>query len=329
MSTLVSDLLKIDVPAASLTEEFAADVYAGLTRSGEKQLHSKYFYDELGSALFEAITLLPEYGLTRAESRLLRTHAAAIAQQLELPVVVSELGSGGGQKTRYILQALSHGQSVVRYYPIDVSAAALASCEKELTSIAEVYPLTASYLPGLASAVARRRSSERLLVLFLGSTIGNFEPEAAQQFLRELRDLLRPGDALLLGADLVKPVDQLEAAYNDPTGVTLAFNLNLLARINRELDANFVLGNFDLQATYNQRDQRIETRLCSRVDQSIAIPKAGCEVKLRAGETIWTESSHKFRLDGLEQMASSSGFGTKAQWIDNEWPFVESLWMAI
>ena len=329
MPTLVSDWSKIEVAPARALREFAADVHAGLTRSGEKQLHSKYLYDELGSALFEAITLLPEYGLTRAEARLLRNHAHEIAEELDLPLSVAELGSGGGHKTRHLLQVLRDVQPAIRYYPIDVSSAALEWCETELKSIAQVFPLVASYLPGLRSAVARRRSPERVLVLFLGSTIGNFEPEPAQQFLRELRDLLWPGDALLLGADLVKPVDQLMAAYDDPTGVTAAFNLNLLARINRELGGNFNLRNFEHQATYNQREERIESRLRSRVDQTIAIPGAGCEVELRAGETIWTESSHKFRWDGLEQMATQAGFRIKAQWVDHEWPFVESLWIAI
>ena len=329
MSTLVSDWSKTDVAAARASREFAADVYAGLTRSDEKQLHSKYLYDELGSALFEAITLLPEYGLTRADARLLRNHAHDIVAELDFPLCVAELGSGGGQKTRSLLQALWKRQPTIRYYPIDVSAAALEWCEKEMTPVAQVFPLVASYIPGLTTAIARRRSSERLLVLFLGSTIGNFEPEAGRQFLRELRDLLSPGDALLIGADLVKPVDQLVAAYDDPTGVTAAFNLNLLARINREMSGNFVLRNFEHEATYNESEERIETRLRSRVDQSVAIPGAGCRIKLRAGETIWTESSHKFRLNGLDQMATDAGFSTKAQWVDEEWPFAESLWIAI
>lgn len=329
MSTVLSDWSKIDSAPPRPNRDFAADVYAGLTRSGEKQLYSKYLYDELGSALFEAITLLPEYGLTRADARLLRRHASAIAGELELPVFVAELGSGGGQKTRHLLNALRERQPAIRYYPIDVSSAALEWCEKEVTSIAQVFPLVASYLPGLASAVARRRSPERLLVLFLGSTIGNFEPEPARHFLGELRDLLWPGDALLLGADLVKPVDQLVAAYDDPTGVTAAFNLNLLGRINRELGGNFILRNFEHQATYHSHEERIESRLCSRVRQSISIPGAGCEIELRADETIWTESSHKFRLNGLDQMAREAGFRTKAQWMDEEWPFAESLWIAV
>lgn len=327
MSTLASAWSKTEALAANAVREFAADVRAGLLKSGEKELHSRYLYDELGSALFEAITLLPEYGLTRADTRLLQKYAGEIAAALDSPLAIAELGSGTGQKTRYLLEALRHREKV-HYYPIDVSSAALERCARELESIAQVFPLAGSYLVGLAAAVARRRSSERLLVLFLGSTIGNFEPQPARQFLKELRDRLWPGDALLLGADLVKPVDQLVIAYDDPTGVTAAFNLNLLARINRELGGNFVLSNFQHRAIYNKREERIETRLHSLVQHIVRIPAADCEIELRAGETIWTESSHKFRLDQLDQMARDAGFRPQAKWVDEEWPFAESLWIA-
>jgi L-histidine N-alpha-methyltransferase len=328
MSTLASVSSRIEVPPASDLREFASDVRAGLTKSGEKELHSKYLYDELGSALFEAITFLPEYGLTRADARLLRTYARDIADLVELPIAVAELGSGSGHKTRHLLQALRARQTHIRYYPIDVSPTALTFCARELECVAQVHPLCASYLPGIAAAVARRRPSERLLVLFLGSTIGNFEPAPARVFLRELRDHLWPGDMLLLGADLVKPEEQLIPAYDDPTGVTAAFNLNLLARINRELGANFVVRNFAHQVIYNTRVERIETRLRSRRKQSISIPGADCEIDLRAGETIWTESSHKFRIERLAGMGSEAGFRVEAQWVDAEWPFAESLWIA-
>jgi L-histidine Nalpha-methyltransferase len=328
MSTLASVSSRIEVLPASELREFASTVRAGLTKSGEKELHSKYLYDELGSALFEAITLLPEYGLTRADARLLRTHAGAIADVLDVPVAVAELGSGSGHKTQHLLQALRVRQSHIRYYPIDVSPSALRYCAQELESVAQVHPLCASYLPGIAAAVARRRPSERFLVLFLGSTIGNFEPAPARVFLRQLRNHLWSGDALLLGADLVKPEDQLIPAYDDPTGVTAAFNLNLLARINRELGANFVLRNFEHQAVYNTRVERIEMRLRSRKKQSVSIPGADCEIDLHAGETIWTESSHKFRIERLAEMASEAGFRVEAQWVDAEWPFAEGLWIA-
>ena len=295
----------------------------------QKELHSKYLYDELGSALFEAITHLPEYGLTRADERLLRTHAAEIASLLPPWVAVIELGSGTGQKTRHVLQAI-HGQAIrapePRYFPIDVSADALARCERDLAGVAEVHPLEQSYLNGMASAAAWRRPGENLLVLFLGSTIGNFERPCALEFLRDLRRALKPGDCLLLGADLVKDRDRMLTAYDDPTGVTAAFNLNLLARVNRELGANFNLRGFEHQSLWNERERRIEMHLRSRARQTAFIPGADCQAEFQPGETIWTESSHKFQLSELAAMAEQSGFGVQAQWTDADWPFVETLW---
>jgi L-histidine N-alpha-methyltransferase len=309
--------------------QFASDVRAGLTRHGQKELHSKYFYDDLGSTLFDAITLLPEYGLTRADVRLLETHAPAVAAALCPPVHVIELGSGSGRKTRSMLQAFAARQSSTNYSPIDVSAAALARCGQEVGQLACVHPIHAAYLDGLPTAVNGRANGERLLVLFLGSNIGNFEPRCAAEFLAELRQCLEPGDALLLGADLVKPRAQLLLAYDDPTGITAAFNLNLLARVNRELGADFDVRSFEHQAIYNETHQRIEMHLRSRWAQTVRIRDADCTIHFRAGETIWTESSHKFDLPGLARMARDSGFRVQHAWVDEEWPFAEILWMAV
>lgn len=306
----------------ALRKEFAADVHAGLSKP-QKELHSKYLYDELGSALFEAITRLPEYGLTRADARLLRRHAGRISQFIPRPASIIELGSGSGEKTRPILTEMSGS----RYFPIDVSSDALERCEHELSGIAEVHPLQQLYLEGMASAVRHRRSRETLLVLFLGSTIGNFERPCAIEFLRELRRYLESGDALLLGADLIKARDRMLAAYDDPTGVTAAFNLNILGRINRELGGGFDLRKFQHQARWNERERRIEMHLCSRVDQTVAIDLVDFAVSFRRGETIWTESSHKFQPEEMFEMAEQTGFRVQAQWTDREWPFVESLWV--
>ncbi len=322
MSTLVSDSLKIE-------PTFASEVKAGLTKPGQKELQAKYFYDDLGSALFEAITLLPEYGLTRADARLLRTYSPEIVDRIASPVIVAELGSGTGQKTRFLLNALRSSQSWLRYCPIDVSKLALDRCALELSPVAEVEPICESYIPGLRQAAHQRRPSDRLLVLFLGSTIGNFPRSGAIDFLVELRQTLRPGDWLLLGADLVKPINQLLLAYNDPTGVTAAFNLNVLARANRELGANFNLRRFAHESSYDEQNQRVEMHLRSLTHQSVTIPGAGCRVEFGAGETIWTESSHKYQLQDLNDMASLTGFRTEAQWVDREWPFVETLWTAL
>jgi L-histidine N-alpha-methyltransferase len=303
--------------------EFASDVRAGLSKP-QKELHSKYLYDEIGSALFDAITFLPEYGLTRADERLLITNARAIAAALDGPVLeVIELGSGSGRKTRSLLSALGRG---LQYYPIDVSPEALARCSRELHGLADVHPLEETYLNGVDKAVARRRPGRSILVLFLGSTIGNFERRCGEAFLRDLRQRLQPGDALLLGADLVKSRERLILAYDDPTGVTAAFNLNLLGRVNRELGANFNLRAFRHVARYNEQERRIEMHLHALADQNVNIAAADFSLRVRAGETIWTESSHKYTLQELPTIAARTGFAPLAHWVDQEWPFVEALW---
>jgi uncharacterized SAM-dependent methyltransferase len=181
------------------------------------------------------------------------------------------------------------------------------------------------YLDGLKTVLNRRKYGEAALVLFLGSTIGNFDRAGAQEFLIQLGEHLLPGDTLLLGTDLVKPVDQMLAAYNDPLGVTAAFNMNLLARINRELGGDFVLANFRHRAIYNRGHRRIEMHLRSRCSQRVTIREADLTVSLDPGETIWTESSHKYRLEEVREMGSRARFSCQTQWVDDEWPFAESL----
>ena len=308
-------------------EQFADDVRQGLGKPGQKELPSKYLYDAVGSALFEAITQLPEYGLTRADERLLRLYSADIAARLPANTVVAELGSGSGKKTRYLLEALAKHRGLL-YFPIDVSPTALAACKQELSSTASVIPLEHSYFQGLRIANARRRPGETLLVLFLGSTIGNFDRAGVrEEFLRTIASILSPGDALLLGTDLLKPEDQLLLAYDDPAGVTAAFNRNILARINRELDADFDLPQFAHEACYNRRQQRIEMHLRSLRKQSVLVDAAGLRIDFKPGESIWTESSHKFDLSKLPALARSTGFEHVYSWVDLEWPFAENLWV--
>jgi L-histidine N-alpha-methyltransferase len=309
--------------------DFAADVCAGLLRPGQKELPSKYLYDEVGSALFEVISVLPEYGLTRADERLLRRHAADIVARLKSRVLVAELGSGSGKKTRWILEALARKQSTT-YCPIEISPAALARCESELGQIeyVSIVGFERPYLDGLLAAASGRNGNERLFVLFLGSTIGNFDRDAGERFLAEVRRVLYPGDALLLGTDLEKPLPQLLAAYDDPIGVTAAFNLNLLARINRELAADFDLAGFRHEARYNPLERRIEMHLRSMRDQSVRIARAGCTVSFAKDETIWTESSHKYRAEDISGMARRTGYRCDAQWLDSEWLFAENLLIA-
>ena len=315
------------MPAAAPQSQFAREVRAGLSTAGQKFLPCRYFYDDVGSALFDAITALAEYGLTRADARILRDHSEELAARLAGDVVVAELGSGSGAKTRYVLDQLARRQAVT-YYPIDVSASALAKCVQELECYGDVTPLEASYLDGLGTVAERRRPGQRLLVLFLGSTIGNFEPDAAIEFLCGVRQKLAPGDALLLGTDLVKPQEAMLSAYDDPTGVTAAFNRNLLARVNRELEADFDLRQFDHLAVYSHGQQRIEMHLRSRRRQQVTIAKAGLVVDFEPGETIFTEACHKFAPAQICEMARLAGFRLDTAWVDDEWPFAESLLIA-
>jgi L-histidine Nalpha-methyltransferase len=313
--------------AQALESDFARAVRVGLTRAGQKTLPCRYLYDEIGSALFEAITFLPEYGLTRADARLLECHASEIAARIGGRVAVVELGSGTGSKTRSILNHFGCRPDAV-YFPIDVSPSALDRCAREFAPLIPTVPLESNYLDGLEEVASERKSDQRLLVLFLGSTIGNFEPEEAGEFLAAIRACLQPGDALLLGADLVKPAEQLLSAYDDPTGVTAAFNLNLLGRINRELNADFDLRKFQHQVRYQAHAQRVEMHLRSLANQAVSIPAAHLVVDFAADETIWTESSYKFRLEQIAAMARAGAFRIDRQWVDCDWPFAETLMLA-
>lgn len=326
-------LLKVPRPfvrplSTDLSEQFAIDVRAGLHQF-PKQLPAKYLYDEIGSALFDVITLLPEYGLTRADERLLRQNAGTIALRLAPDLIVAELGSGSGRKTKLILEAISSLQRSLTYYAIDSSPTALERCRKELAGMpgAHIHTLECFYEEGLERVAECRSYGQHLLVLFLGSSIGNFDRREVPGFLSQIRRYLYPGDALLLGADLEKPVRQLLDAYDDPTGVTAAFNLNLLARMNRELGANFNLNNFRHEARWSTRNRRIEMHLRSLTRQTINIAGAGCRASFEPEETLWTESSHKFTATELSQLAVSAGFINEAQWIDREWPFAENLFV--
>jgi L-histidine N-alpha-methyltransferase len=311
------------------TYELAADVRTGLTKPGQKELLSKYLYDDVGSALFEVISRLPEYGLTRADERLLQRHSWDVVDRLEGPIAVAELGSGTGRKTRHLLEAFCRRQHTA-YYPIEISRSALVMCERELSDIDSISILgfEREYLDGLLEVAAQRRAGQHLLVLFLGSTIGNFDRPAGTQFLAEVRRILQPGDSLLLGTDLLKSSAQLLGAYDDELGVTAAFNLNLLVRINRELDANFDLAQFEHVARINHTERSVEMHLQSKRRQTVKIEAAGLSVELLEGETIWTESSHKYSPEEVIDMARATGFRCDAQWIDHQWPFAENLLIA-
>jgi L-histidine Nalpha-methyltransferase len=314
---------------ATVVDELAADVRAGLGGPGQKSLPSRYLYDDLGSALFDAIGNLPEYGLTRADERLLQSHARDVVRAMRGPCAIAELGSGSGRKTRWLLEALGTARPV-KYYPIDISPAALERCEAEISRLpaVRVDPIEADYLSGLSLVASRRRKDERLLLLFLGSTIGNFEPVEAAEFIREVRRRLRPGDGFLLGTDLVKAPSTLIAAYDDALGVTAAFDLNLLRRINRELDADFDLDLFRHEARWNAPKRRVEMHLVASRAHTVRIPALDLTVEFRAGESIWTESSYKYDPEEPARIAAGASFSLAGQWIDREWPFAETLLLA-
>jgi L-histidine N-alpha-methyltransferase len=306
----------------------AEDVRAGLTAQ-PKTLPPKYFYDELGAHLFEAICQLPEYYLTRAESEILQRFAGEIVEQLSGHCSLVELGSGSAVKTRHLIAALLARQATLHYQPIDISAAML---EQSAQALLQEYPglrITAQandYTRGLGAI--ERGDAERLLVLFLGSNIGNYDPPEALALLREVRRVLRPGDGLLLGADLKKSAAALEAAYDDALGVTAAFNLNLLRRLNRELEADFDLAQFTHRASYNQMQGRVEIHLVSRAAQTIHLRGIGLSVELQAGEMIHTENSYKYDLAPMAALAQAAGFKHERAWLDAGQQFSCNLWLA-
>jgi dimethylhistidine N-methyltransferase len=275
------------------------------------------------------ISHLPEYGLTRADERLLRRHADEIVDRVAGPVAVAELGSGSGKKTRWLLEALCRRQRT-SYYPVEISHSALVMCERELSDIdsISIVGFEREYLDGLLEVAAYRKAGQRLFVLFLGSTIGNFDRSAGLKFLSDVRRILEPGDSLLLGTDLEKPSAQLIAAYDDELGVTAAFNLNLLSRVNRELGADFDLRQFAHVARINPDARSVEMHLESKGRQIVSIPAAEVVVEFLAGETIWTESSHKYSSDEVIETAREAGFRCEVQWIDEQWPFAENLLIA-
>ncbi len=309
-------------------DEFANDVRSGLT-SRPKHLPPKYFYDALGSHLFEAICLLPEYYLTRAESEILEQKSGEILDQLDGTVSLVELGSGSAVKSRFLIRGLLERQRSLHYQPIDISVTMLADSSAALLSEFPGLRITAiagDYTQSLS--LTDRGSEERALALFLGSNIGNYDPVDARHLLRKLRSSLRRDDALLIGADLRKSAEVLEAAYDDSLGVTAAFNLNVLQRINRELDAQFDLSLFTHRARFNSRMGRVEMHLESMVDQEVVIAGLGLRVQFVRGETVHTENSYKYELSELAAFAGETGFRVARSWFDAGGRFSCNLWFA-
>jgi L-histidine Nalpha-methyltransferase len=305
-----------------LIEDFQRDVREGLTAQ-RKWLPPRWFYDALGSALFDAICFLPEYYVMRAEAEVLTTHREEIAAAFGTNVRLVELGSGAARKTRILLDVLTRQQAEVDYVPVDVDAGMLERSARELLNDyanLRVRPVTSDFTRPSGALAAAGAFEGRTIVLFLGSTIGNLDPDAAIAMLRDLRNGLRPGDALFLGADLRKSRDVLEPAYDDPLGITAAFNLNLLVRINRELRGHFALDAFRHRAFYDEVQGRIEMHLVSQRAQRVRIDALDLEIAFEEGETIHTESSYKHDETTLAALAAGSGFTIEQRWTDSrEW----------
>jgi L-histidine N-alpha-methyltransferase len=311
------------------TASFAQDVHAGLT-TVPKSLQPQYFYDALGSALFSAICELPEYYVTRAEEEILSAKATEITAAFGPRVRMVELGSGSARKTRHLIDAVLRRQPDLEFFPIDVDAGVLDSSGHELLN---EYPgLSIAAIcgdfrePGTLLRPYLSPSGERTIVLFLGSSIGNLDPASAGGMLANLRTALAPGDALFLGADLRKSRNILEPAYDDALGVTAAFNLNLLARINRELGGTFDLSTFAHRAVYNESEGRIEMHLVSRKAQRVVI--GDYDVAFQGGESIHTENSYKYNDAGLAALAVAGGFRIERRWSDSRGYFADLLMVA-
>jgi L-histidine N-alpha-methyltransferase len=312
-------------------DSLAGDVQYYLTLS-PRQLPSRYLYDALGSALFEAICELPWYRITKVERALLERHAGEIFARVDPLSMLVELGPGSGDKLAALVSAGGARSRRLSVHLVDISAAALDLATRTITALESrdlaIVSHQATYESGLVEAMARRQPG-RALTLFLGSNIGNFDPPGADEFLLGVRASLASGDSLLLGTDLVKPERDLLLAYDDPLGVTAAFNRNLLVRINRELGADFDVDAFRHRALWNAAESRVEMHLVAESPQHVRIPGASLDVDFEAGETIWTESSYKYRPHDVQRMLERAGFSPVAQWIDEAGGFALTLVTAL
>lgn len=312
-----------ELAVADWRQRFAGDVQYYLSQE-PRQLPSRYLYDALGSALFDAICRLPWYALTRAEERLLREHAREILRNDEHLGVILELGTGSGEKLAILLEAANRRPSGWRVHLIDISSSALDRAARTIASSGDVHVVAhqGTYEEGLTQFAAARSRDDRALVLFLGSNIGNFDRPGREAFLRTVRQSLSGDDVLLLGADLVKSERELLLAYDDPLGVTAAFNRNLLVRINRELGGDFDLDAFRHRAVWTPSHSRIEMHLVSRRHQRVRIRGAQLDFEMAEGESIWTESSYKYTPEEIAGLLAGCGFKVTGQWIDANDRFV-------
>jgi dimethylhistidine N-methyltransferase len=308
--------------------EFSHDIRAGLSAQ-PKRLFPKYLYDELGSRLFAAICEVDEYYLTRAEDEILKLHAAEIVRCVPNCHTLIDLGSGSAEKTRRLIEAFIREREQLLFIPVDISASALSESSRALLGSypnLRIQAYAADYFQALNAL--SDLGIDPVLVLFLGSNIGNLEPPEAREFLQAIRRVLRPQDVLLLGADLKKDRQTLEAAYNDALGVTRAFIVNELERINRELDANFDLWAFGLRSFYNESAGRVEVYLESLRSQSVYLRGLDMHIELGAGERIHVENAYKFDRETLGSLGRETGFELERTWLDQAGKFSSNLFRA-
>ncbi len=312
---LDSNLQYFKPHSTKIEKTFADEVSFSLNRSS-KFINPKYFYDKKGSELFEKICSLPEYYLTRTEIDLLKNLHSNLSEYLDDSFRLVELGSGSSVKTRLILDVLNEIQNKIEYFPIDISEILTESSELlqrdydglHITGIIDTYEGGLEFI--------EKYDDKKNLIIFLGSSYGNFTTDEGKIFLQKINSIMKKEDLFLIGLDLVKDKEILENAYDDSQGITAKFNLNVLSRINDELDADFILNNFKHVAKYNEKDQRIEMYLQSLVNQSVIISKANLSLKLKQGELIHTEHSHKYTIPQIQELMKITGFEIKQTWLD-------------
>ncbi len=310
--------------STKIEKTFAEDISFSLNQTS-KFIHPKYFYDKKGSELFEQICDLTEYYPTRTEIKILKKIQLDLQRYLDDNFRLVELGSGSSIKTRLILDVFNKIQDKIEYFPIDISEILTESSELLQKDYANLHitGIVDTYEGGLE--FIETFDDKKNLIIFLGSSYGNFLPKEGKNFLEKINSVMKKGDLFLIGLDLVKNKEILEKAYDDSQGVTAKFNLNVLSRINDELDADFDLENFKHVAKYNEKDQRIEMYLKSLVNQSIIISKANLSLKMNQDELIHTEHSHKYTLQQIQTMMKETGFEIKEVWMDDKKNYSLSL----
>ena len=313
---VIDDNLRYFKPHSTKIEKTFADEICASLAENSKYINPKFFYDKKGSELFEKICDLSEYYPTRTEIKILKNLKPDLAKYLDKSFRLVELGSGSSTKTRLILDIFAQIQNTIEYFPIDISEILTESSELlqrdynglKITGIIDTYEGGLEFI--------EKYDDKKNLIIFLGSSYGNFNPKEGKIFLKKINSIMKKEDLFLIGLDLVKNKSILENAYDDSQGITAKFNLNVLSRINDELDADFVLNNFKHIAKYNEKDQRVEMYLKSLVNQSVIISKANISLKLKHGELIHTENSHKYKLPQIEKIMRETGFEIKQNWLD-------------